>query len=70
MNFALGIFDLSLLFATLVLMLVITTEILSPYYGKLNLLIDKKKLKRMATATLLLYIVLLVLWIIELELAS
>lgn len=44
MTFPLGFWDLSLLLAITAIILLITSELLSPYYGKLNILVNKKRL--------------------------
>jgi len=39
---------MSLLTAIVAIILLITSEMLSPYYGKINVLINKKRLKKAA----------------------
>lgn len=57
MIFPLGVWDLSLWLAFTATILFITTELLSPFYGKNNLYIDHKRLKKTAlTVTILLLI--------------
>jgi hypothetical protein len=48
MDFPLGISDISLLFALAAIALLITSELLSPYYGKVKLKINRKRLKNSA----------------------
>jgi hypothetical protein len=48
MNFPLSIWDISLLFAITAIVLLITSELLSPYYGKINLKISRKRLRTSA----------------------
>jgi len=48
MTFPLGFWDISLLIAVTAIILLITSEMLSPYYGKVNILIDRKRLKNAA----------------------
>lgn len=48
MTFPLGFWDISLLLATTAIILLITSELLSPYYGKVNILVNKKRLKNTA----------------------
>jgi len=48
MTFPLGFWDVSLLLAITAIILLITSELLSPYYGKVNILVNKKKLKNAA----------------------
>ncbi len=48
MIFPLNFWDISLLAAITAMILLITSEMLSPNYGKINILIDRKKLKKAA----------------------
>jgi len=48
MTFPLGFWDISLLLAITAIILLITSELLSQYYGKKNIHINKKKLKNAA----------------------
>jgi hypothetical protein len=48
MTFPLGFWDISLLLAVTAIILLITSELISPYYGKTNLLINKKRLRNVA----------------------
>ena len=48
MNFPLGFWDVSLLFAVTAIVLLITSELLSPYYVKVNLKINRTRLKNSA----------------------
>jgi len=50
MNFPLGFWDISLLTAITAIILLITSEMLSPHYGKVNIPINKKKLKSVSIA--------------------
>jgi hypothetical protein len=50
MTFPLSFSDISLLLATTAIILLITSELLSPYYGKINIQINKKRLKNTALA--------------------
>ena len=45
MAFPLSLWDLSLWLAITALILLITMEVLSPQYGRIRILIDRKKLK-------------------------
>ncbi|MGB9693951.1 MAG: hypothetical protein ACPLYF_03825 [Fervidobacterium sp.] len=45
MIFPLGFWDISLLTAITAIILLITSELLSPHYGKVNIKINKKRLK-------------------------
>jgi len=48
MMFPLGFWDISLLTAITAIILLITSELLSPQYGKVNIKINKKRLKNAA----------------------
>jgi len=50
MTFPLGFWDISLWLAVTAIILLITSEMLSPYYGKINIYINKKRLKNTALA--------------------
>ncbi|MGB9841314.1 MAG: hypothetical protein ACPLKZ_01165 [Candidatus Bathyarchaeales archaeon] len=56
MNFPLNFWDISLLLAIIALILLVTSEMLSPYHGKVNVLINKKKLKNTAIAIAILFL--------------
>jgi len=56
MTFPLGFWDISLLLAVTAIVLLITSELLSPYYGRANLKISRKKLKNTAIATSILFL--------------
>jgi hypothetical protein len=48
MMFPIGFWDISLLLAITAIILLITSELLSSYYGKVNILINKKRLRNVA----------------------
>ena len=48
MMFPLDFWDISLLLAITAIILLITSELISPYYGKTTLLINKKRLRNVA----------------------
>lgn len=48
MIFPLGFWDVSLLTAIIAIILLITSEMLSQYHGKINIQINKKRLKNAA----------------------
>jgi len=48
MNFPLSFWDITLWLAVTAIILLIASELISPYYGKTNLLINKKRLKNAA----------------------
>lgn len=63
--FPLGFSDISLLLATTAIILLITSELLSPYYGKINIQINKKRLKNAALATSTLFLATVIIRIIS-----
>jgi len=56
MPFPLGFDDISLWLAIVSIVLLVTSELLSPYYGKTNTRVDKKKLRKIALATSILFL--------------
>jgi len=48
MQFPLSFWDISLWLAVTAIILLITSELISPYYGRMNLFINKKRLKNAA----------------------
>ena len=46
MRFPLTFWDLSLLLTITVIVLLITSELLSPHYGRINIRISKKRLRK------------------------
>lgn len=48
--FPLSLLDASLVFAVAAIVLLVTSEIISPYYGGASLRIDKRRLKNAALA--------------------
>ena len=57
MMFPLDFWDISLLLAIIAIILLITSEMLSSYYGKVNILINKKKLKNTAITISTLFLI-------------
>ena len=57
MNFPLNFWDISLWLAVTAIILLVTSELLSPYYGKTRLLINRKRLKNTALATSTLFLI-------------
>jgi hypothetical protein len=57
MDFPLSIWDISLWLAITATILLITSELISPYYGKTNLTINKKRLRNTSLAFLTLFLV-------------
>jgi hypothetical protein len=56
-GFPLSLWDVSLVLAATSIVLLVTSEILSPYYGAVNLKINEKRLKNSAIATSILFLV-------------
>ncbi len=56
MNFPLGIWDISLLLAITAIILLVTSEMLSPYYGRISIQINRKHLKNAALTTSTLFL--------------
>jgi hypothetical protein len=56
MSFPLNTDDLSLLLAITALILLVTSELLSPYYGKVSLSINKRRLRNTALAFSILFL--------------
>lgn len=65
MNFPLSSWDISLWLAVTAIILLITSELVSPYHGKANLLINKKRLKRAALIVSILFLMTVVIQIYE-----
>jgi len=57
MQIPLSFWDISLWLAVTSIILLITAELISPYYGQTNLLINKKKLKNAALTTGILFLI-------------
>ena len=57
MQFPLTFWDVSLWLAIIAIILLVTVELTSPYYGQTNLKINKKRLKRVALATVVLFMI-------------
>jgi len=55
--FPLNFWDISLWLAVTAIILLITAELTSPYYGKTKLLIDKKKLRKVALTMGILFLI-------------
>jgi len=56
MDFPLTFWDISLWLAVTAIVLLITSELISPYYGRTNLLINKKRLKNTALTVSILFL--------------
>ena len=56
MNFPLGFWDISLLLAICTVVLLVTSELLSPHYGRAGIKINRNKLKNTAIAFSILFL--------------
>jgi hypothetical protein len=68
--FPLDLWDISLLIAVIAIILLVSSEMLSSYYGKVDILIDKKKLKSVTVAVVVTFLVTLALRIITMVIVS
>ena len=50
MSFPLGFFDFSLFFGFLAILLLLVSGLRSQYYGRVNILVDKKRLRNASIA--------------------
>ena len=57
MDFPLSLWGISLWLAVTAIILLITSELISPYYGKTNLFINKKRLKNVALTVSALFLI-------------
>jgi len=57
MQFPLSFWDISLWLAVTAIIMLITSELISPYYGKTNLQINKKRLKNAALTMGVLFLI-------------
>ena len=57
MQFPLSFWDISLWLAVTAIILLITSELISPYYGKTNILINRKRLRQTALTTGILFMI-------------
>ena len=64
MIFPLSYLDVSLIIAVIAIILFVTSEMLSSYYGKVDMLIDKKKLRNASVAVLIIFLITMALRII------
>jgi len=56
MDFPLSFWDISLWLAITAIILLVTSELISPHYGKTNLLINKKRLRNAAVTVSTLFL--------------
>jgi hypothetical protein len=57
MTFALDLIETSLFLAVIAIILLITSEIISPYYGKTGILIEKQRLRKISLITVFIFII-------------
>jgi hypothetical protein len=57
MQIPLTFWDVSLWLAVTAIVLLITSELISPYYGRMNLFINKKRLKNAALSVSTLFLI-------------
>jgi hypothetical protein len=57
MSFPLSFWDISLWLAIAAIVLLITSELISPYYGKTNMLINKKRLRNVSIIVSTLFLI-------------
>jgi hypothetical protein len=57
MDFPLGMWDISLLFAAAAIVLLITSELLSPYHSRVSLKISRKRLRYSALTFSVLFLI-------------
>ena len=57
LSFPLSFWDISLWLAVTAIILLITSELISPYYGKTNILINKKRLRQTALTIGILFLI-------------
>ena len=69
MSFPLTFWDISLLLAITAIILLITSEMLSPYHGKINIRVNRKKLKNAAFAVSILFLATVAIRIISIIIA-
>jgi len=69
MSFPLNFWDISLLLAITAIILLITSEMLSPYHGKINIRVNRKKLKNAAFAVSILFLATVAIRIISIIIA-
>jgi hypothetical protein len=70
MQIPLFFWDLSLWLAVTAIILLVTSELISPYYGKTKLLVKRKKLRKVAFTISILFLLTLVIHIYEIIITS
>ena len=57
MNFPLDLWDISLLFAVIAIILLVSSELLASYYRRIDILVNKKRLRAAAVGTAIAFLV-------------
>jgi hypothetical protein len=70
MTFPLGLWDISLWLAITAVILLITSEMLSPRYGKINIRIDRKRLRTAALTVSILFLITVTIRVIDIILTQ
>lgn len=70
MDFPLSFWDISLWLAITAIILLATSELISPYYGKTNLIINKKRLRNTALAVSALFLITVAMRVITIIISS
>jgi len=70
MDFPLSFWDISLWLAVTAIILLITSELISPYYGKTNLLINKKRLRNVALTISIMFLITVAIRIYEIIIST
>jgi hypothetical protein len=65
MMFPLDYWDISILIAVITIILLVSSEILSSYSGKVRILVDKRKLRIVATALTAVFLIIVAMRIIN-----
>ena len=68
--FPLSFWDISLLLAVTSIVLLVTSELLSPYYGKTSLKINKRRLKKTALTASILFLITVAIRIVSIIIAT
>ena len=70
MQFPLSLWDISLWLAVTAIILLVTSELISPHYGKTSILIRKKRLRNVALTVSILFLVTVAIRIYEIIVTS
>ena len=70
MRFPLSLWDISLWLAVTAIILLVTSELISPHYGKTNIHVEKKRLRNVALTISILFLITVVIRIYEIIITS